>query len=314
MKTFLFFLLIPGTVQAFTDESHFSATFGENRHFRVFTPPAYDPGDSHRKYPVIYFLHGCGGSYRKSGTYSYREYGLPAPGAIGRPVHPDYEYPNNADFENFTLYHDVIIVCPDGKIEGLPGCGVYFPSMAENWTGNFYNFSVYIKELIGVVDSMYNTLPAPQYRAISGLSMGGHAAIWLAAANPHVFSSASQFCHSPNFYDVGEPEYSTTIDVQQLWRNLRGLPFRNTTTDRDYIQYYTMETSDIFTGAGFENEFYLAEYCVHMAARVDLQFAFHMKHFGQAMQEPACFSHMNLYPSFGIRGYEISSLKSGKAI
>ncbi len=63
--------------------------------------------------------------------------------------------------------------------------------------------------------------------------------------------------------------------------------------------------------AGFENEFFLAEYCVHMAARIDLQFAFHMKHFGQAMQVPCCFSHMNLYPSFGIRGYEVSRSKSG---
>ena len=131
MNRFLLILLIPGTVQAFTDESHFSATFGETRHFRVFTPPDYVAGDPDRKYPVIYFLHGCGGSYQKSGTYSYQEYGLVAPEAIGRTVHPDYEYPNNADFENFTLHNDVIIVCPDGKIEGLPGCGVYFPSMAD---------------------------------------------------------------------------------------------------------------------------------------------------------------------------------------
>jgi len=53
--------------------------------------------------------------------------------------------------------------------------------------------------------------------------MGGQIAIWLAATNPHLFSSASEFCHSPTYFDVGEPSHMTTIDVKQLWRNFIGL-------------------------------------------------------------------------------------------
>ncbi len=307
-----FLLLFPILAFSFKDESHYSKTFETNRHFRVFTPQDYDPSNTSKRYPVIYYFHGCGGSYRSSGTYSYADYGLPEPVAINRPYEPDYGHPNNAEFENVVYQNDVIIISVDGKIEGMPeGCKVYFPSQAEAWDGNYYNFSAYIRELINVVDSRYNTKVGPQFRAVSGLSMGGQMAIWVAATNPHLFSSASEFCHSPNFYNVGDPAYQTTIDVQQLWRNLRGLPFRHSTNDRDYLRYYTTQLYETYSGAGFENEYYLADFCKHYAARIDLQFGFHLKHFSKTRENVSCFSFVNLYPEFEIRGYNVSSSKTG---
>jgi hypothetical protein len=309
---FLFLIFISLSVFSFKDDSHYSKTFGTTRFFRVFTPTDYDSTDSTTRYPVIYYFHGCGGSFEKSGTYSYSDNGLTAPEVFSKASNPAYEYPNNADFENFVYERKVIIVCVDGKIEGLPsGCGVYFPSQAENWNGNFYNFSAYIRELFDVVDSRYNTKKGPQYRAISGLSMGGQMAIWLAATNPHLFSSASEFCHSPTYFDVGEPSYMTTIDIKELWRNLRGLPLRHSTNTGDYLRYYTEQLRSIYNGAGFENEFYLADFCKHHAARVDLQFDFHMKYFQFPKQNETCFSFINLYPDFEIWGYNISSSKTG---
>lgn len=308
----LLLLCFPLSVYSFTDESHHSKTFGADRFFRVFTPVGYDTGNNSKRYPVIYYFHGCGGSYRSSGTYSYKDYGLVVPTAVGRSYNKEYEYPNNADFENYSNQREVIIVSVDGKIDGIPGgCGVYFPSQAENWIGNYYNFSVYIRELFEVVDSRYNTKKGAQFRAISGLSMGGNIALWVAAANPHLFSSASEFCHSPNFYDVGAPAFQTTIDVQQLWRNFNGLPFRHSTNDRDYLRFYSEELSAIYSGAGFENEFYLADFCKHHAARVDLQFDFHLSHFSLQKKDIPCFSYINLYPKFEIWGYELASSKTG---
>ncbi len=112
-------ILIPVSVFSFTDESHHSTTFGIERFFRVFTPLDYDSFDSVKRYPVIYYFHGCGGSYRKSGTYSYADHGLTPPVAMDRDHDPDYEYPNNADFENIAYRKEVIIVCVDGKIPDL---------------------------------------------------------------------------------------------------------------------------------------------------------------------------------------------------
>ncbi len=311
-KISLFLLLFPLSVFSFTDESHYSTTFGTTRYFRVFTPPDYDPENISKKYPVIYYFNGCGGSYERSGTYNYADFGLPEPIAIGRPYDSAYKFPNNADFENVTYHHDVIIVSVDGKLYDLPdACKVYFPSRADSWDGNYYNFSAYIRELIDVVDSRYNSKVGPQFRAVSGLSMGGQMAIWIAATNPHLFSSASEFCHSPSYYDVGGPSYLTTIDTRQLWRNLRGLPFRHSTNDRDYLKYYTNQLYETYSGAGFENEYYLVDFCNHHAARIDLQFDFHLKHFSKPKEAVPCFSFINLYPNFEVWGYNISSSKNG---
>jgi hypothetical protein len=314
MKTIVsivFLMFVSLYVFSFKDDSHYSKTFETTRFFRVFTPPGYNAKESSIRYPVIYYFHGCGGSFEKSGTYSYSDHGITGPAVLSKASNPAYGYPNNADFENYVYENKVIIVCVDGKIEGLPGCGVFFPSQAQNWSGNFYNFSAYIRELFDVVDSRYNTKKGSQYRAISGLSMGGQIAIWLAATNPHLFSSASEFCHSPTFFNVGEPTYMTTIDVKQLWRNLRGLPFRHSTNTGDYLRYYTEQLSSLYNGAGFENSFYLADFCKHHAARVDLQFDFHMNKFQFPKQNISCFSFINLYPDFEIWGYNVTSSKTG---
>lgn len=308
----LFFILFPLSVFSYTDESHYSITFGETRLFRVFTPLNYNPEDKSKRYPVIYYFHGCGGSYERSGTYSYREYGLIPPTTKNRPYDKAYEYSNNADFENVAASKEVIIVSVDGRIAELPkGCQVYFPTLADTWEGNYYNFSVYIRELIEVVEARYNTKTGPQYRAVSGLSMGGHMATWVAATNPHLFSSAAQYCYGPNFYDVGEPSYQTTIDIKELWRNLRGVPFRHATTNRDYIRYYTDQLYNVYKGAGFENEYFLDDYCHHAATRIDLLADFHLKGFSEKKEDMPCFSHVNLYPDFEIWGYNVFSAKSG---
>ena len=126
-------------------------------------------------------------------------------------------------------------------------------------------------------------------------------------------SSKSRICSAAlqsfvihrHFYDVGEPTYMTTVDVQQLWRNLRGLPFRHSTNDRDYLKYYTAELCSAWSGAGFENEFYLADFCKHHAARIDMQFDFHLGPFFKTDEGFLhCFSYINLYPRFEIWGYE----------
>jgi hypothetical protein len=310
----ILFLAVSAIVSlSFTDLVHYSRQFGANRTFRVFIPLDYHPEDSAVRYPVIYYLHGCRGTYYKDGYTSYVDGDTVPPSLPGRTHHPEYDVPYNADFERYSDMNKVIIVAVDGKIPGYDedGCGVYYPYHHEpGWGKNDYNFFLYIRELFKVVDSLYNTIPGPQGKAITGLSYGGHSSMWVSAANPHLIRSCSQFGHSPHYYRAGPPPITTALNVQELWRNFRNLPFRGTTNTLDYLRDFSEQTAAIFNGAGFASEFHLADFCRHWAADIPEQFDFHMKHFQAEKTAPVCFSYINFYPDFDVWGYKV---ETGKA-
>ncbi|KPL15606.1 MAG: hypothetical protein AMS26_07280 [Bacteroides sp. SM23_62] len=298
---------------SFTDVVHYSKHFGTNRTFRVFTPLDYDPADTAVRYPVICYFHGCRGSYYKDGFTSYADGDTVPPSLPGRIHHPEYDVPYNADFERYSDLNKVIIVAVDGKIPGYDedGCGVYYPYHHEpGWDKNDYNFSLYIRELFQVVDSLYNTIPGPQGKAITGLSYGGHSSMWVSAANPHLIRSCSQFGHSPHYYRAGPPPITTPVNVQELWRNYRNLPFRGSTNTMDYLRDFSEQTSAVFKGAGFPSEFHLADFCRHWAGDIPEQFDFHMKYFRSEKATPECFSYINFYPDFDVWGYRVETEKA----
>ena len=121
----------------------------------VILPQSYTQGDA--RYPVVYLLHGCGDNY-----------------ASWLGIKP--ELPQIASQYNF------IIVCPDG--------------MGNGWDWNTplttdMKFEDYISdEVIRYVDSHYRTIADRSARAISGLSMGGHGAMWNAIRHRDVFGAA----------------------------------------------------------------------------------------------------------------------------
>jgi S-formylglutathione hydrolase FrmB len=120
----------------------------------VVKPADYIAG---KKFPVIYLLHGF------SGDYSDWIKKVPA-------------IANLAD-----IYH-VIIVCPDGNFAGW-----YFDSpMNSEW-----KYETYVAgELVNYIDKHYATLADKNHRAITGLSMGGHGALFLAFKHQDVFGAA----------------------------------------------------------------------------------------------------------------------------
>ena len=117
-RNFLFLLLAVSSIifLSFTDVVHYSKQFGSNRTFRVFTPLDYHAEDTSVRYPVIYFFHGCRGTYYKDGLDSYADAETVPPSLPGRDPHPDYNVPYNADFESYSDQNKVILVAVDGKI------------------------------------------------------------------------------------------------------------------------------------------------------------------------------------------------------
>ncbi len=120
----------------------------------VILPKSYAEGNT--RYPVVYLLHGCGGNYASWIT-----------------IKPE--------LPQLASQYNLIIVCPDGLINSW-----YWNSPLNK----DMQFEDYISdEVIRYTDSHYRTIADRSARAISGLSMGGHGAMWNAIRHRNVFGA-----------------------------------------------------------------------------------------------------------------------------
>lgn len=120
----------------------------------VILPKSYAEGNT--RYPVVYLLHGCGGNYASWIT-----------------IKPE--------LPQLASQYNLIIVCPDGLINSW-----YWNSPLKK----DMQFEDYISdEVIRYTDSHYRTIADRSARAISGLSMGGHGAMWNAIRHRNVFGA-----------------------------------------------------------------------------------------------------------------------------
>ena len=110
---------------------------------------------SRQNFPVVYLLHGYGGWFSNW--------------IIRVPALKDY-----AD------RYQLLIVCPEGKNSWYIDSPMDTASRFETYIG---------KELIAYIDAHYRTIPNRRGRAITGLSMGGHGALYLATRNQPTFGA-----------------------------------------------------------------------------------------------------------------------------
>lgn len=109
------------------------------------------------RFPVVYLLHGY------SGNFSNWISKVPA-------------LKEEAD------QYKMLIVCPDGAYNSW-----YFDSP----TDQYFRYKTHVgMEVPAYIDSAYNTIAERKARAIAGLSMGGHGAIYLAWSFPETFGAA----------------------------------------------------------------------------------------------------------------------------
>lgn len=130
----------------------------------VILPDAYD--SRNQPLPVVYLLHGAGGSY------------LDWISIVPK-------------IKEFSDNYDMIIVCPDGSKKSW-----YFDSPIDD----SMRYETYISsELIEAVDAKYNTLTKKSKRAITGLSMGGHGALYLALKHQNLWGAAGSMSGGVDF-------------------------------------------------------------------------------------------------------------------
>lgn len=116
-------------------------------------PDAY--ADSTKSFPVVYLLHGFDGSYRN--------------------------WVDLTSVEDLSDKYDIIIVCPDGDTDSW-----YFDSPEDPHSQYETHVAV---EVVNFTDKTYRTIKSREARAISGLSMGGHGAFFLASRHGDVFGA-----------------------------------------------------------------------------------------------------------------------------
>ncbi len=124
----------------------------------VVLPDCYPDNDN--SYPVIYLLHGAYGDYL------------------------DWlvKLPDDGVVKSLADKYRVIFVLPEG--------GNFSFYLDSPWDDSSQHETHVIKELIPYIDHHYRTLNKPEGRVITGLSMGGQGALYLAARNPHLFGAA----------------------------------------------------------------------------------------------------------------------------
>lgn len=130
-----------------------SAKMGRDIKNLVIVPKAVVDGDDAR-YPVVYLLHGHGGSY--------------------------VDWQAHTDLTKLANDYSMIFVCPDAQN------GWYFDSPVDSRS----QYETYVtKELREYVEANYPTINDAKHRAITGLSMGGHGALWLGWRHPDIYGS-----------------------------------------------------------------------------------------------------------------------------
>ena len=151
----LLHLIIAAAAASVDTVSFYSNTMKKQTRFVIITPTGY--AQENTRYPVAYLLHGYSGNY----SSFLRD----AP-----------QLPQKADELK------MLIVCPDGGFSSW-----YFDSPLDSAVRYETMVSA---ELISYIDQHYLTIADRKHRGITGLSMGGHGALYLAIRHSDVFGAA----------------------------------------------------------------------------------------------------------------------------
>jgi len=142
----------------------FSTAMNKNIKTCVIVPDAYKK--SKNRFPVVYLLHGYSGNYA-TWVKSFKE--------VGKQVDQ----------------YGFIAIGVDGNYSSW-----YFDSPIDP----AFKYETYvINELVPFIDKNYKTISNREGRAITGLSMGGHGALYLSFKHQDVFGAAGSMSGGVDF-------------------------------------------------------------------------------------------------------------------
>jgi len=166
----------------------------------VFLPPSYQK-DKHRRYPVVYALHG----YSIGAEQWTHEIHVPqtVEGAFAQGA------------------KEMIVVLPDSKT--IHNGSMYSSSVT---TGDFENFIAH--DVVAYIDAHYRTFPVRNSRGLVGHSMGGYGASRIGMKHPDVFGSLyimSPCCMSARAGGPANPEMEKALEAVKMPEDSAKLSF-----------------------------------------------------------------------------------------
>ena len=177
-------------------------------------------------FPVAYLLHGAGGDFSNW-------------------IKKVPEIKNYADKYNF------LIVCPDGGTTSW-----YLDSPIDS----SMRYETYIGiEVPAYIDAHYATIKNRTGRAITGLSMGGHGALFLAFRHAGFFGACGSMSgvvdlySSRNKYDLIK-RIGDTVNHKENWKKYSAI---------DFVENYPNDSLAIIIDCGLEDAFFSINSLLH---------------------------------------------------
>lgn len=137
----------------------------------VVLPESYQSARSEKnktRYPVLYLLHGGFGHFNDWITKT----------------------PDKTLLHRLADQYNIIIAMPEGEV---------FSYYLDSPVVKDSQFETYLtKEVIDKIDQTYRTVPSNKGRVITGLSMGGYGALYLATRPPNLYSAAGSMSGALN--------------------------------------------------------------------------------------------------------------------
>jgi S-formylglutathione hydrolase FrmB len=193
----------------------FSQSMQKNIKSVVVTPDNYA---SAKALPVVYLLHGYSGNH--------------------------LDWINKAKgFETAADQYNLIIVCPDGGFSSW-----YWNSPVDEKS----QYETFISdELVKAIDAKYKSVKDRKGRAITGLSMGGHGALYLAIKHQEVFGAAGSMSGGvdirpfPNNWDIAK-HLGTMAEQPERWEKHTVINLLNLLTPNSLALIIDCGTDDFF--------------------------------------------------------------------
>ncbi len=179
------------------------------------------PGNYKKKknsFPVVYLLHGYSGDFSNWIT-------------------------KVPELEKYADIYQTLVVCPDGGFSSW-----YFDSPLDT----AYRYETHVAmELVDFIDKNYNTITDKDHRAITGLSMGGHGALFLALRHADVFGAAGSMSggvdlnESKNRFHIMQRIGDTILQANN-WHDMTVINLIENYTSTGLKIYFDCGDKDIF--------------------------------------------------------------------